>query len=223
MPHRRPLLAAPPLPEPAPDPGSRRGLLAAAGALIASAALLGRARPARAATQDTSPFVGELMLFAGNFAPLNWAICDGSLLPISSYTALFSLLGTYYGGNGVTTFALPDLRARVPVHVGTSSFGSPYVVGQFAGSENVALLTSQLPAHAHVAAGDTAVGTSNAPGSLGPARDGAGTTQYGGGAGTALASGHIAPAGSGLPHNNMPPYLALVWCISLFGTFPTRS
>ncbi len=169
------------------------------------------------------PFLGEIRAFGFDFAPVGWALCNGQLLAISQNTALFSILGTFYGGDGINTFGLPDLRGRVPVHNGTSSFGTPFVIGQFAGSEGVTLGSSQIPSHAHPAHGDTAVGTSNAPGSLGPARDGAGTTQYGGGAGAALATGHVAPAGGGFSHNNVPPFLALTWCISLFGTFPSRS
>ncbi len=223
MPLRRPRLAALPPPEPASDPGSRRGLLAAAGALIASAVLLGRARPARAATQDTSPFVGELMLFAGNFAPVGWAICDGSLLPISQYTALFSLLGTFYGGDGISTFALPNLQGRMAIGVGTGPGLSTRVQGEVGGEENHTLITTEMPAHSHAAFGDANDGTSESPAGLNPARNPAGVPQYGAGTGATLAATHIGATGGGQPHNNMPPYLALTYCIAITGIYPTRS
>src|SRR5262245_26202423 len=99
----------------------------------------------------SDPFIAEIKMFGGNFAPLGWATCDGQLLPISQYTALFSLLGTTYGGDGVTNFALPDLRGRVPMHPGQGPGLSPRTLGEKAGTETVTLTTAQLPAHNHAA------------------------------------------------------------------------
>src|SRR5580704_9439017 len=172
----------------------------------------------------SEPFIGEIRLFAGNFAPLNWAFCDGQLMSISDNAALFNLIGTTYGGDGLTTFALPDLRSRVPVHQGSFA-GVTYVVGQVGGVENVTLTTQEIPAHSHLI-----VATSNAATLKRPvqntfyAASSSGNNFYEAGTTlTALANNTVSSAGTGQPHSNIQPYLTLNWCISLFGVYPSQS
>ena len=170
------------------------------------------------------PYVGEIRMFAGNFAPREWAFCQGQLLPISQYATLFNLIGTTYGGDGQTTFALPDLRGRSPVHQGQGAGLSSYIIGQLGGAETVTLLTTQLPAHTHVAACQSGAGTSSIPANNLWAASAA-TRQYTN-AGTfaaALNSGSVGLTGGSLPHNNLAPYLVINFIISLFGIFPSRS
>ena len=211
---------------------ARRDFLArAAGAVGAGLfALAGRpALPggdqARAATTGLEPFVGEIMLFAGNFAPQGWAFCDGQLLPIGPNQGLFSLLGTYYGGDGQTTFALPDLRGRVPMHTGSGPGPglSPRSLGESGGAENVTLNAAQMPGHTHALQVDSANGTTASPGGALLARDPAGTPAYGVNASAALSPQAIASAGGGQAHQNMPPFLAINYCIAIQGIYPTRS
>ena len=164
---------------------------------------------------SASPFIAEIILFAGNFAPRGWAFCNGQLLSISQNTALFSLLGTTYGGNGQTTFALPDLRSRVPVHPGQGPGLSSYQLGQSGGAETVTLGVNQLPAHTHAATSppvDTAA-TSNRPTSgMAPARGGA------------YAPGpSVGSTGGSQPHTNLQPHLALNYIIATQGIFPSRN
>jgi microcystin-dependent protein len=210
-----PLGARPPLP--------RRRFLSTLVATLGGAALLGSARPSRAATQASSPYIGELMLFAGNFAPVGWFFCDGSLLSIAVYDVLFSLIGTTYGGDGVTTFGLPDLRGRIPIHQGSGPGLTPRIMGQVGGSELVTVVQTQLPAHTHTAWCMATAGSSDSPTGLLPARDGAGTLTWGAATPVAMAAGHIGPAGSNLPHENRMPYLTLNWCIAWTGIYPTHS
>lgn len=172
------------------------------------------------------PFLGEIRLFAGNFAPRGWALCYGQLLSISQNAALFSLLGTTYGGDGRTTFGLPDLRGRVPVHEGQGPGLTPRTLGERSGSEAVTLLATQLPAHTHALAASTANATSQvARGNL-PAFTyvDAVTTLYANedGGTVAMAPGAIAPTGSGLPHENRMPTLALNFIIAVEGIYPSR-
>jgi microcystin-dependent protein len=170
------------------------------------------------------PFLGELKLAAFNFAPRGWAFCDGQLLPIAQNTALFALLGTNYGGNGQTTFALPDLRGRTPVHAGSSVNGS-ISLGEQGGAEAVTLSTSQLPAHAHTLSGSSDLANASAPGGALPAaKPRGGISRYApAGSNTVMASGSVTPAGGSQPHNNMQPYLVLSWLISVEGIFPSRN
>jgi microcystin-dependent protein len=166
----------------------------------------------------SEPFVGEIRLFAGNFAPLNWAFCDGQLLSIAQNEVLFQLIGTTYGGDGQSTYALPDLRGRVPVHQGNG-----YVQGQSGGQETVTLTGAQMPAHSH------AMYASGAPASAthGPSEVlGSSATMnfYGSGApNMAMDPNALTPAGGGQPHDNMPPFVALNYIISLFGVFPSQN
>jgi microcystin-dependent protein len=168
------------------------------------------------------PFIGELKLAAFTFAPRGWAFCNGQLLPIAQNTALFSLLGTTYGGNGQTTFALPDLRGRVPVHSGS---GGQVQLGEQGGTETVTLTSSQLPAHSHVLNGSSDLANASVPGGALPAaKPRGGLSRYATGASdTVMSPGSVGVAGGGQPHNNMQPYLVLAWLIALEGIFPSRN
>ena len=157
-------------------------------------------------------------MFAGNFAPVGWAFCNGALIPISENDALFNLIGTTYGGDGQNTFALPNLQSRVPVHVGPG-----FALGQSGGVETVTLTTSQIPAHNHVPL--CLAGTSNSSNPGGSYWGGSSAFQYDTGAnGTAaMASGAIASAGGSQPHDNMIPFVTINYIISLFGVFPSQT
>ena len=168
------------------------------------------------------PFVAEIRIFPFNFAPKGWAWCDGQLLPLSQNTALFSLLGTTYGGNGKSNFALPDLQGRAPMHPGQGSGLSLHDLGETGGSETVTLLESEIPAHSHSASASGRASTSRTPGGQDPAF-GAGLQMYGAPATTATLSFQaLAPAGGDQPHNNLQPYLTFYFCIALQGVFPPR-
>ena len=164
------------------------------------------------------PFLGMIMLFGGNFAPSGWALCNGQLLSIQQNTALFSILGTTYGGNGTSNFALPDLRGRVPVHFGQGPGLSNYSEGEVGGSESVTLQTTEMPPHQHTQPATEGVQTTNRPNNALPAEGGvyAGTSD-----GSALAP--TSSAGGGQPHENRQPYLTMNYCIALQGIFPSRN
>jgi microcystin-dependent protein len=164
----------------------------------------------------SSPFIGEIRMFGGNFAPAGWAFCDGSLQPIDQNPALFQLIGTTYGGDGQTTFALPDLRSRVPVHVGPG-----FALGQSGGVETVTLTTSQIPAHSHVPQATIPSGT--APGPANTVWAQSSLNQFSPNApGTNLDPGALGTAGGSQPHDNMVPFLAVNFILSLFGIFPSQ-
>jgi microcystin-dependent protein len=171
------------------------------------------------------PFVAEIRIFPFNFAPTGWAFCDGQLLPLSQNTALFSLLGTTYGGDGKSTFALPNLQGCAPMHPGQGAGLSERVLGQFSGVESVTLLESEIPLHAHtmmsanpIVPGDTNVPTGNAI-----AKSAGGAVYLTPPQTTVnLSPEALSPAGSDFPHNNMQPYLTLTFCIALQGVFPAR-
>lgn len=165
------------------------------------------------------PYIGELRLFAGNFEPAGWMFCAGQLLPISENEALFQLIGTTYGGDGETTFALPDLRGRVPVHQGNG-----YTLAQTGGAETVTLTSSQMPAHSHPLRASTAAATHSAPGNALLAAT-ASVNSYGtGSADQPMTAGALTTqAGGSQPHDNMAPFLAVSYIISLFGIFPSPS
>lgn len=174
----------------------------------------------------SSPYLGEIALFAGNYAPQGWAFCDGRLLPISENSDLFALIGTTYGGDGESTFALPDLQGRVPMHAGTGPGGlTPRVLGENLGTETVTLTTSQLPAHTHAVPASTQPGTTASPVGAVPALAGSGSAQYTPDAGSLATQPTqlLAAVGGSEAHNNMQPYLAVHYIISLFGIFPSRS
>ena len=168
----------------------------------------------------SDPFLAEIKLFAGNFAPRGWAFCNGQILSIAQNTALFSLLGTTYGGNGQTTFALPDLRGRVPVHPGQGPGLSNVTLGQAAGSENVTLQQTQMPAHGHlVAASNGGAGGSRPAGNF----LAAGGSYAAASDGTTMNPGMVQNTGGSQPHENRQPYLGLNFIIALEGVFPSRN
>jgi len=171
------------------------------------------------------PFIGQLMLVSFNYAPQGWMFCDGSLLPISQYQALFSLLGTTYGGNGTTTFGLPDLRGRVPVGATLSGGGQQltrYQMGDTGGSETVALTPAQMPMHNHTIKTNDSSETQNT--SNGNYLGGGGRTPiYSKQAGTTtLASDAVSSAGGSQPHDNRQPYVGMNWIIAVTGIWPSR-
>lgn len=200
----------------------RRGFLKRLLAIAAGGVALGSlARKAEAETMSSQPYLGEIMLFAGDFAPRGWALCNGQLLSINQNQALFSLLLTRYGGNGQTTFALPDLRSRAPIHAGQGPGLTDRVLGEQDGVEAHALSIAEMPAHSHAAFAHSENGTSASPAGRFPARDPSAVPHYGPGADTALAPGAIGVAGGDQPHNNMQPYLVVNYCIALQGIFPS--
>jgi microcystin-dependent protein len=172
-------------------------------------------------------FVGEIRMFCGNFAPNGWAFCNGQLLPISQNTALFSLLGTNYGGDGRSTFALPDLQGAFPLHAGSSAGPglTPRSTGQTGGSETAALTAAQMPAHGHAmeAVPGASTGTPDATVSLAPTSNGSALYRASDGVWLNTASADIGATGGGGAHDNLPPYLALNFIIALQGIFPARS
>lgn len=171
------------------------------------------------------PFVAEIRIFPFNFAPRGWAFCDGQLLPLSQNTALFSLLGTTYGGNGKSNFALPDLQGRAPMQPGQGPGLSLHDLGETGGSQTVTLLESEIPAHAHTLMSMIVPADAQAPAGNAIART-IGATPYLPPAGApliAMSDNAIAPAGGDAPHNNMQPYLTLNFCIALQGVFPPRT
>ena len=171
------------------------------------------------------PFVAEIRIFPFNFPPIGWAWCNGQILPISQNTALFSLLGTTYGGNGQSTFALPDLQGRAPMHPGIGPGLSLHDLGETGGSEFVQLIESELPAHSHSLQGTAGFGNQNSPADRLMGRPFGGGSMYKAPAGAAavqLATQAVAPAGGGQPHNNMMPYVTFNFNIALQGVFPPR-
>jgi microcystin-dependent protein len=171
----------------------------------------------------TDAYLGEIMMFAGNFAPTGWAYCDGSLLLISSNEALFSLLGTNYGGDGVTHFALPDFRGRVPVGYGSGPGLSSYAVGQSGGEEKHTLQTGEMPSHNHAAYADVSDGTSATPSNNLPAVNSEGIEHYGSTQNGSMNANAIGATGGSQPHNNIQPYLTVSFCIATAGIYPSRS
>jgi microcystin-dependent protein len=160
-------------------------------------------------------------MFAGNFAPAGWALCDGSLLAIADNDVLFNLIGTTYGGDGQSTFALPNLSSRVPLHAGTGA-GRTYVLSQAAGVETVTLTTSQIPAHSHAALASAGAANANTPAGNVPA-NWTGSQFSDQAANTALNPAVVGITGGNQPHENMPPFLAINFIISLFGIFPSQT
>ncbi len=170
----------------------------------------------------SDPFVGEIRMFGGTFAPSGWAFCFGQLMPIAENDVLFNLIGTTYGGDGQQTFALPDLQGRVPIHQGQAPGLTNRVLGEKAGSESVTLLQSQMPMHSHAIAAMSAAGTQAGPGggvwaasTLNPYAASAADTN--------MNSSSIAMTGGSQPHENRMPFLAITFIISLFGIFPTQT
>jgi microcystin-dependent protein len=169
-------------------------------------------------------FLGELRAFGFQFAPKGWAWCNGQTLGIAQNTALFSLLGTTYGGNGVQTFQLPNLQSRVPMHFGQSPVGSNYIEGEVGGFENVTLAISTMPQHIHTLQAVGASGGGHFPNTtLFAAGSSGNQAYYGTGATIGLVSNTIQPAGQNQQHTNIQPYLTINWCIALVGSFPSRN
>jgi microcystin-dependent protein len=164
----------------------------------------------------SQPYVGEIRMFGGNFAPVGWMFCEGQLLPISEYDVLFNLIGTTYGGDGQNTFALPDLRGRLPIH-----FGSGFVQGQNGGAENVTLTTTQIPAHSHTVFATTNANTASLPGGnvLASGPDIYDQNKPG----TTTMAAAIGSVGGSQPHSNFQPYLCVSFILSLFGVYPSQS
>jgi microcystin-dependent protein len=169
------------------------------------------------------PFVAEIRIFPFNFAPKGWAFCDGQILPISQNTALFSLLGTTYGGDGKSNFALPNMQGNAPMHPGQGPGLSLHDLGETGGSETVALLESEIPSHSHAVNASAADGTSGIPsGQL--VANGVGVNMYTTSfTATMLNPDAVGPAGGDQPHNNLQPYLTLNFCIALQGVYPPRT
>ncbi len=170
------------------------------------------------------PFIAEIRILPFNFAPKGWAFCNGQLLPLSQNTALFSLLGTTYGGDGKSNFALPDIQGSAVMHPGQGPGLSLHDLGETGGSGTVTLLQSEMPAHTHVLRGSNTSGDNPSPGGNTLARPGT-TTIYQQNSSANLVQMALAalpPAGGDLPHNNMMPYLTLNFCIALQGVFPPR-
>jgi microcystin-dependent protein len=170
------------------------------------------------------PYVGEIRIFAGNFAPTGWMFCDGQLLPKSENETLFQLIGTTYGGDGQSTFALPDLRGRVPIHQGTNpSTGSVFTLAESAGVEAVTLTTQQIPLHNHALLATSAVGTQSNPGGNVLANSQGPQPYIQENPDNALNAQTLTPVGGSQPHENRQPYLGINFIISLFGIFPSQT
>jgi microcystin-dependent protein len=166
----------------------------------------------------SEPFLAEIRIVGFNFAPRGWAFCDGQILPINQNQSLYSLLGTTYGGDGRTSFALPDLRGRTPIHVGTS-VGSSHSLGQKSGEETHTLSVNETPQHRHTLKASSSEATSHDPGTNVPAA----ASSFAYGEPTGLTSTSSTSTGGGQSHDNMQPFLALNFCIALQGLFPSRN
>jgi microcystin-dependent protein len=171
----------------------------------------------------SSPYVGEIRMFGGNFAPAGWANCDGQLLPISENEVLFNLIGTTYGGDGQETFAMPNLNDRAAVHMGTGNGLSTRVLGEIGGTETVTLTSNQLGGHQHNLMGSTDTGTSPNPGGAVPATGSTVQIYVAGINGSSMPSQVVSFVGGSEPHDNMQQYLVIRFIISLFGIYPSPS
>ena len=171
----------------------------------------------------SDPYIGEIRMFAGNFPPNGWAFCDGQEIPISENDALFTLIGTTYGGDGQSTFRLPDLQGRVPVHQGTGPGLSTYTIGEKAGVETVTLTTQQIPSHPHAWFASKGGGGSNTPQNNVTATPPVAKLYRTGTPSDPMSPKVIQPAGGSQPHENLQPYLTISFIISLFGVFPRQS
>lgn len=200
----------------------RRRFLERLAAGLAATLWLGRPKPAAAATTETVPYLGEIMLIACNFPPKGWAFCQGQLLPINQNQGLFSLLGTTYGGNGQTTFALPDLRDRVPIHFGQGNGLSTRVLGERSGVAAHTLALTELPAHTHGVRASSGLATVLSPGGMYPARDPASYSQYAAAPPDAMMTS-VGTVGGSQAHDNVQPCLGLHFCIALQGVFPSQT
>jgi microcystin-dependent protein len=164
------------------------------------------------------PYVGEIRMFAGNFAPAGWMFCEGQLLPISEYETLFNLIGTTYGGDGQSTFALPDLRGRVPIH-----FGNGFTLAETGGVETVTLTVSQIPAHSHPLLASSSPGTANTPVGNLTAESPSINCYIQDVTNSNMSPSAVSSVGGSQPHDNFQPYLCVDFIISLFGIFPSQT
>ena len=197
----------------------RRHFLARMVAAVAGMSVFRRAAPAEAATLEVTPYIGEIILVSFNFPPKGWAFCNGQLLAINQNQALFSILGTTYGGNGTTNFALPNLQGRVAIHKGQG-----HVLGEVGGEAAHTLSLAELPAHTHGARAASAVATAVAPsGTLVPAKNPAQIPEWGATANAVMGSDAISATGSSQAHPNEQPYFVLNYIISLSGVFPSQT
>jgi microcystin-dependent protein len=171
----------------------------------------------------SNPFVAEIRIFPFNFAPKGWAFCDGQILPISQNTALFSLLGTTYGGDGRSNFALPNLQGISPLAAGAGPGLSLRDLGESGGEDSVTIVASTLPSHSHEATCNAGMGDQYGPAGNFWATDAGGNNEYNSNSNSQMAAGAVGAVGSGLPHNNLQPYLVLNFCIALQGVYPPRS
>jgi microcystin-dependent protein len=170
------------------------------------------------------PYIGEIRMFGGNFPPNGWAFCNGALMPISENDALFTLIGTTYGGDGQETFALPNLQSRVPIHAGQGpGVSQMYQLGEMGGVETVTLTTQQIPVHNHAFLASTAVVNGNTPQNQILGQSVQRAIYYEATTTTNLAANALGPAGGSQPHDNMAPYLCISFIISLFGVFPQQT
>ena len=170
----------------------------------------------------SEPFVGEVRMFAGNFAPRGWAFCDGQLLAVSQNDALFSLLGTIYGGDGRTTFGLPDMRGRIPIHAGSGPGLSPRRLGAKAGSENETLTVNQLPSHRHDYRGTNNIALRTVPTGSFPAQSIGDIYKAGTAARVNMSSAALSNVGGSRSHSNLMPFLCINYIIALVGIYPSR-
>jgi microcystin-dependent protein len=169
------------------------------------------------------PYVGEIRMFGGNFAPNGWMFCEGQTLPIAENEVLFQLIGTTYGGDGEETFNLPNLASRVPIHMGTGPDGTTYQIGEMAGTEQETLTTQQIPSHSHPFTVSTSAGGQNDPANNVVAASPSVTLFIQDAVDSPCAANAITPAGGSQPHENTQPFLCINFIISLFGVFPTQT
>lgn len=170
------------------------------------------------------PFVGEIRMFAGNFPPVGWMFCSGQLISIAEYDTLYTLIGTTYGGDGQSTFRLPDLQSRVPIHYGKGITGSDHVLSEAGGVENVTLNTLQIPQHNHALLATTNLADTASPANAQFSTNAPGSKMYSSGTPTIpLNNNTITPTGGSQPHDNLQPYLCISFIISLYGVYPQPS
>jgi microcystin-dependent protein len=170
-----------------------------------------------------APYVGEIRMFAGNFAPNGWMFCEGQTLPISENEVLFQLIGTTYGGDGEETFNLPNLASRIPIHMGTGPDGTTYQIGEMAGTEQETLTIQQIPNHTHAFLGSTSIGTEAAATGAFPATSTTLQPYVQEAPAASFAASSVTPAGGSQPHENTQPFLCINFIISLFGVFPSQT
>lgn len=170
-----------------------------------------------------SPYLGEIRMFGGNYAPFGWAFCNGQMLSIAQNNALYNLLGTTYGGDGVNNFGLPDLQGRVPVHQGQAQSGSNYVLGQKSGSETVTLTVSQIPSHSHTAVGMSSGNATTNPLNATWGNSGINNKSFGPTANATMNARSLSMTGGNQPHDNLMPFLVISFIISLQGLYPSAN